>query len=204
MQSYRDTASLAAGRNRPADECLMLNSQVHIAASAELSFGTRTRLIGAQVAVKDNARLITGGNCTIRGSLIVEGGGTVILGDDVIMTEPCKIRSVEGASIRIGGNSLFSSVTIYSGDYHGLYDEKGHRLNPPADVVIGSSVWIAMGAMVLKGSAIGDGAVVGAGSVVAGHYPASVVITGNPAKVVRNNVRWQRKPVDSLPDISGG
>jgi maltose O-acetyltransferase len=53
-------------------------------------------------------------------------------------------------------------------------------------VIIGNSVWVGGGAIILPGVSIGDGAVVAAGAVVTKDVPAYVVVAGNPAKVIKN------------------
>jgi acetyltransferase-like isoleucine patch superfamily enzyme len=40
------------------------------------------------------------------------------------------------------------------------------------------------------GATIGDGSVVGTGSVVVSEMPGKVVVAGNPARVVRNDISW--------------
>ena len=57
-------------------------------------------------------------------------------------------------------------------------------------VVIGNHVWIAAGAMILKGVTIGDGAVIAAGAVVTKDVPAYCLAAGVPARVIRENVLW--------------
>ncbi len=51
--------------------------------------------------------------------------------------------------------------------------------------LIGSDVWIGMGAFIRAGVEIGHGAVVGMGSVVTKDVPAYSIVAGNPAKLVR-------------------
>ncbi len=63
-------------------------------------------------------------------------------------------------------------------------------------VVIGSSVWIGQGAIILPGSRIGDGAIIGAGAVVSRRIPPYAVAVGNPARVKR--VRFDKSVVDRL------
>jgi acetyltransferase-like isoleucine patch superfamily enzyme len=54
-------------------------------------------------------------------------------------------------------------------------------------------VWIAQGVTILKGTSIGEGSIVGAGCVVAGKkFAPRSLIVGNPARVVRQNVAWNR------------
>ena len=44
--------------------------------------------------------------------------------------------------------------------------------------------------LILKGITVGDGAVIAAGSVVTRDVPAGALVAGNPAKVIRENVKW--------------
>jgi len=46
---------------------------------------------------------------------------------------------------------------------------------------IGSSVWIGMNSLVLKGAVIGDNTIIAAGSTVTGEIPANCIAAGNPA-----------------------
>lgn len=58
----------------------------------------------------------------------------------------------------------------------------------PADApltIIGSDVWIGVGACVLQGARIGHGAVVGGCSVVTTDVPPYAVVAGNPARLIR-------------------
>lgn len=55
------------------------------------------------------------------------------------------------------------------------------------DIVLGESVWVGSGAIVLGPCSIGKNSVVAAGSVVLpGDYPENVLIAGNPAKIKKN------------------
>ncbi|NCC60699.1 MAG: acyltransferase, partial [Verrucomicrobiae bacterium] len=56
---------------------------------------------------------------------------------------------------------------------------------------IGDGCFIGANSIILKGTELGKNCVVGAGSVVCGKFPDNVIIAGNPAKVLKENV--QRK-----------
>lgn len=57
---------------------------------------------------------------------------------------------------------------------------------------IGDKVWLCESCTIMPGAKIGDGAIIGAHSVVYGNVPAHALVSGNPAKVVMNNVLWKK------------
>jgi acetyltransferase-like isoleucine patch superfamily enzyme len=75
-------------------------------------------------------------------------------------------------------------------DFHELVQD-GRPWRDRASVRIGDHVWIGAQVTILRGVTIGDGAVVGAGSVVTRDVPARVLVRGNPAAVVREDVIWR-------------
>jgi acetyltransferase-like isoleucine patch superfamily enzyme len=113
---------------------------------------------------------------------------------------------VKDAFVKIGNNSringtyihaqkgitIGSSCVIASGV--NILDSNGHQVyshdrtsgrDTPEEIIIGNNVWIGLNSIILKGSSIGDNSVVSAGSVVKGHFPANVILQGNPAVVIK-------------------
>ena len=90
------------------------------------------------------------------------------------------------APIEIGDDlQMAPAVQLYTAT-HPL--DPAHRaagLEMAYPIRIGSNVWIGGGAIVLPGVTIGEGAVIGAGSVVRSDVPASTLVVGNPARVIR-------------------
>jgi len=56
-------------------------------------------------------------------------------------------------------------------------------------VRLGDNVFVGAGAIILPRLSIGEDAIVGAGAVVTRDVPAGVVVSGNPARPMRKNVR---------------
>lgn len=98
----------------------------------------------------------------------------------------CKKHIVIGDGVAIARN-----VAIYDSDMHILMNACGEQINSDAPVVIEDHVWIGFGAIVLKGVTLGTGCVIGAGAVVTHDIPPYCVAIGNPAKVIREEVRWK-------------
>jgi acetyltransferase-like isoleucine patch superfamily enzyme len=94
--------------------------------------------------------------------------------------------------ITIGdGATIARNVYIYDGDHHSILDDDGNILNKSTPINIGKHVWIGVGAIILKGVNIGDGSIIGAGAVVNKDIPANSIAVGNPAKVIKENIRWK-------------
>lgn len=161
-----------------------LNDELHMGYNALIDNGRTTIL-----RVDDNAKVIINGKfrafygadiiCFKNSKLTLEGG---FINSDV------KIRCFE--SITIGAGAKIShDVTIMDGDGHYIeYD--GYK--PVKPIVIENHVWIGTKAIILKGVTIGEGAIVAAGSVVTKNVPPYSLVAGNPAKVIKENIRWSK------------
>jgi acetyltransferase-like isoleucine patch superfamily enzyme len=90
--------------------------------------------------------------------------------------------------IYIGKNTIVTSrVTILS-HYLIPVKEKGIFIGENVDTVIGDDCVIGINAIILPGIKIGNEVVVGAGSVVTKDVPSNVIVAGNPAKIIKNNI----------------
>ncbi len=135
--------------------------------------------------IRQGTRVELGDRVRVRRGVLVNGGGTLVVGPDTLLNG-CWV----GASTRveIGAGCLVSDCSITDNDFHNL--EPGRR-HEPADartrspVRLGDNVWVGAQAWVLKGTRIGDDSVVGAVAVVRGEVPPGVLVSGNPAQVVR-------------------
>ncbi len=117
--------------------------------------------------------------------------------------ESCRfvLTNERNSSISIGEDCLLSSNIVFrANDGHAIYDIKTHEiLNHPKRIVIGAHVWIGEDVKVLKGTIIAENTVVATGSVVSKKFEeAFIAIGGNPAKVIKNNINWDRKHIKEL------
>lgn len=98
------------------------------------------------------------------------------------------------AKIEIGRDCLFvNDVILRTHDSHHIFDGNTHRrVNVPKDILVGDNVWIAYCATLLGGTVIGTGSVVGTCTVTSGEFESHQVITGSPARVLRENICWSR------------
>jgi acetyltransferase-like isoleucine patch superfamily enzyme len=101
------------------------------------------------------------------------------------------IQVYMGGSHRTDWISTFPFGTVYH-DFLKSPRVPGHPKSN-GDVVIGNDVWIGYGATIMSGINIGDGAVIGANAHVVSDVPPYAIISGNPAKVIR-----QRFPAEII------
>jgi len=100
----------------------------------------------------------------------------------------CMIWAGPNVKVIIGKDCLTGpGVTIIAS----RYNVKGRNLirSYPAfegNVIIGDDVWLGANSTILPGVKIGDGAIVGAGAVVTKDIEAYTVVTGVPAKKIKD------------------
>ncbi len=68
---------------------------------------------------------------------------------------------------------------------HYLDSKKPNKVHIKSYIRIEDNVWVGAGAIILPGVTIRKNSIVGAGSVVTKDVAESVVVAGNPAKVIR-------------------
>jgi acetyltransferase-like isoleucine patch superfamily enzyme len=116
---------------------------------------------------------------------------TIVIGEDVFIGSGAVFHASESAII-IGNKVMFGPRVIIMGGDHNtaevgryMFDVKEKRSRDDLPVVIEDDVWVGAGSIILKGVAVGRGSIVGAGSVVTRSVPEFSVVTGVPAKFVR-------------------
>ena len=115
--------------------------------------------------------------------------GRVTIGDGGYVNAGTHFIIMHG--LTIGSNCVISwNCQFLDEDYHEItYEGKTGQIN---EISIGNNVWIGCNAFIYKGVTIADGCVIAANAVVrkSVHEPNSL-IAGNPARVVRTNVKWK-------------
>ena len=130
------------------------------------------------------------GKCNIgRGSKVMVSG-KLTLGEFFMVSADSTIICQK--DITIGAHSLIAWGTLLmDSDHHAIYDLQHTQINEDKAIVIGDHVWIGSRAVVLKGSHIANDSIVASSAVVAKQYTkTNVIIAGNPAKVVKENITW--------------
>ncbi|GKX67545.1 acetyltransferase [Clostridium sp. TW13] len=160
--------------------------------------GTR---VGEMGQVRHDLTLIQiakGGSLDIDGDFTVEPGARIIVGPHAKMVLGNNSFISVGALIisrklvEIGENCAISwNVQIMDTDFHTICYADNSQNTVTKPVKIGDNVWICSNVSILKGVTIGDGAVIGANSIVTKDVPPNTLVSGNPAKVIKENVKWK-------------
>lgn len=160
----------------------------------------------AFIEIGENIRV----NRRLQISIVPSGSGQKSIGCKVVLGRTINfngdvdiILSENDNMVSIGERCLFANnVSINTSDFHPIFDvDTRQRTNPASSVIIGEEVWVAANVHFLKGSEIADGSVVGAHSVVTKKFfESKIVVAGNPARVVRHNIKWKHANIwDELP-----
>ncbi len=96
----------------------------------------------------------------------------------------CSDKIIMGNDVHIGRDVW---IRDNNGGHHVII--KGYKDKAP--VIIGNHVWICSNVSITKGVTIGEGAIISANSVVTTNIPAHCIASGNPAKVIAENVFWR-------------
>lgn len=96
----------------------------------------------------------------------------------------CSDKIVMGNDVHIGRDVW---IRDNNGGHHVII--KGYKDKAP--IHIGDHVWICSNVSITKGVTIGEGAIISANSVVTTNIPAHCIASGNPAKVIAENVYWR-------------
>jgi acetyltransferase-like isoleucine patch superfamily enzyme len=165
--------------------------------SGKLTVGRPIRLL---MHPSDKTLVDLHGPLDIRGEVSVGKGCRIWVGEGAnCALEECYISGDTLAFIRHGltigaGSAISWGCQFLDDDWNALY-YPAKRLRPP-HIVIGQRVWIGSNVSVLKGVTVGDGCVVASGSVLTAGYPAHCLIGGNPARVLKENIRWGKDALE--------
>lgn len=169
---------------------------ISLGSNNEVSIKDKVCLNNVDITIKGN------GNCLIieegvrwTGRIIIVGTNRTIKIGARTTAQGCYILSRD-VDVFVGEDCMFSrEIEIRATDVHKIYDTKtNQRINfPKSNVTIGNKVWIGARVMVSKNSVIPDGCIVGACSFVSKAFDIkNSIIAGSPAKVIREDIRWER------------
>jgi acetyltransferase-like isoleucine patch superfamily enzyme len=173
---------IVGGRNRITigEGCIFYNLKFHIRGSDHV------------IEIGKNCRFTRGGLIWLE-----DDGCTLSIGQDTTMVEVMIAVTEPGSKVVIGEECMFANdIDIRVGDSHSVLDTAtGKRINFAEDIMIGRHVWIAAHTVILKGVTIGENSVIASGAIVTRSCEPGSILAGNPAKVIRSGVSWQRQRI---------
>ena len=171
--------------------------------------GKNSILRDCNIFIKGNNNILyIGDNCVVNNtSIILDNEGSEIRIGNKTSIAKVQIVSLEPYKIEIGEDCMLSyDIEIRNTDSHKIYDKNtNERINEGSSINIGNHVWLGMRAVILKGVNIGHNSIVAAGSIVTKDVKANTIVSGNPAKQIKENVYWTREEVmqyQKLGDMS--
>lgn len=161
---------------------LICHSPLGDVGASRIALGSRARLVvngdfilgpNVTIGISDDAELILGGRKDSTGSGI-----------------SCATRIMVKKRMTIGCDTIIAwNVFLTDCDWHAI---AGRSWVVPTE--IGSKVWIAEGASILKGCRIGDGCIIASHALCTEkNFPPKSLVGGVPAKVIREGVEWCRE-----------
>ena len=124
----------------------------------------------------------------------IEGTNNAIFIDEFTTSHGnIQFAACEGSVIHIGKDCMFShDIYLRTTDSHPIF-KHGERINKAKNINIGNHVWVGMQSLILKGANIPDGCIVGARTLVTeSKFTPNSIIIGQPAKLVKNDIKWNR------------
>ncbi len=134
----------------------------------------------------------------------------IIIGDNVLTSNQTWLKVGEhNSSIVIGNNTMISwDVTIWNTDSHSILSIEDTQNETPLNIgqalQIGEHCWIGKGASILKNVLLPDNTIIGMGAVVTKKALDTpyCVLAGNPARVIKEDVRWDIRSPSDLLEVS--
>lgn len=157
----------------------------------------------------NNSSFVLGDNCTISiksselsiSNLIIvmqySNNFTVSIGKNFSVNQMImQINRINNLSINIGNDCMFSSnITLMPYDFHTIFDKTTKEVvnKHKTGINIGNHVWLCQSVAVLKDVTIPSNTIIAYGSIVTKSFAEeNTIIAGNPAKIIKRNVNWDR------------
>lgn len=195
--------------------CLLNGSSNHLECKGKI-IGVKIRVNGKnnRIIIEDGVSIhkssilfIQGDDNLIyikQGSIMNEGGSVRIEGNSnrFIVGRNSSLINVffsmgdDKTDIEIGNYCLFSANVIFRDwDNHSIVMAKAPdvRICEGKSIKVEDHVWIGYGTTVMKGVTIGHDSIVGTMSVVTSDVPSNSVVVGNPVRVVKSGVSWNKE-----------
>lgn len=134
--------------------------------------------------------------------ILVNSNNSKIFIDENILFQKTNIYQLEdNCELTIGKNCMCAAdVDFFCSDSHAILDITSDEIiNYPKPIHIMDNVWLCTKVNILKGATIPSNTIVGLGSTVTKKFTENnSIIAGNPAKIIKKNIKWKREPISVL------
>lgn len=164
------------------------NSCIEISNTTFRIVGENCRITISEGAKLNKAQIVLQGN-----SCSITIGGKTTLGSGMIVC--MGIHNY----IKIGNECMFAdNIDIWATDSHPIFDRSSNQiLNSSKPIIIKNHVWLGKNTTVLKGTILEEGTVVGMNSTVTKSTKPYNLVAGYPARLLRENISWNRNFIES-------
>jgi carbonic anhydrase/acetyltransferase-like protein (isoleucine patch superfamily) len=154
-------------------------------------------IIGTPITVLGGGNsIVIGERCILQGGITLKCKDSRLVIGSGVTWGSVNLMMHESNQILIGDDCMFSSnIFMDVSDMHPIYNLGTElRNNYSQPIVLGDHVWVGYGVILLRGTAVQTGSIIGAGSVVKGLFEEkNCVIAGNPGRIVKSSIRWERQ-----------
>jgi len=176
-QKWRIRSAKILSTNKNVNGSPVINQPSYFMGQGRISFGTNVQLgFAPSPALYDGSVYLEAREST----------SEIIFGNDIVVNNNFRIIC-ERTSVSIGDATLIgTNVEIIDSDFHCVHpDERCSGNHKTAAVKIGRNVFIGSNARIMKGVEIGENSIVGNSAVVYENVPPNVVVSGNPAQIIK-------------------
>jgi len=113
----------------------------------------------------------------------------------VILERNLLLDRVNPRGIYIGEKSLIANGVVILSHEHIKRDINNPKIPLMLNTYIGERCFIGINSIILPGVRIGNDCVVGAGSVVTKDIPSGCIVVGNPARIIKTNIKMNDKAI---------
>lgn len=200
IRAIRECHSYNNGSNRISVKGIRIKTMIQVSGGGNsVTVMPNSVLKRAKIFIHgNNNRVVVDSNAYLEGTVVhIEDNNCLIEIGERTFIGPSHLACTEdGRSIVIGKDCMFSSnINVRTGDSHSIVDMEGKRINPAQSVSIGDYCWIGEGAKIMKGVTLQKDTIVASGAIVTRSFTSNCILAGNPAKVIKEGVSWDKKRI---------
>jgi acetyltransferase-like isoleucine patch superfamily enzyme len=171
-----------------------------ITMTGKVYFGRHTKVQLSSGSTKKD--IVVGNDVKLYGTLVSHNGGKIVIEDSAHIGPFTTVGAAKCVWIKAFA-MISRNVDIIDNNNHPVHPDDRRAMNmapvgsplktwkfsKAAAIEIGENTWVGKNAVIMKGVTVEANTIVGACAVVTKSTPANAVVAGNPARVVKDDVR---------------